>query len=88
MPISEHKQQFYLTLSKNVVENLTKVAEANHMEVKPYAALWLGRICDLKAEHALDALAAIPKEYFKARPGRPANGPHRSDLHEPAPAGA
>ncbi|HEX2101667.1 MAG TPA: hypothetical protein VHF69_13425 [Candidatus Synoicihabitans sp.] len=73
------KKQEVFFLDPEVLPNLEKVAKYAHMEPKHYGALWLSRLSDLKPEYALDALTAIPKEFFKGRPGRPATGSSRTN---------
>jgi len=69
-------ERFTMALPQHVTENLSRNAEAQHMKMTAYAALCLSKLSDLKAEHALDAITAIPKEYFKGRPGRPGRDPN------------
>jgi hypothetical protein len=64
-------EKFTVPLPEHVIDAFSKIAEAQHMRPTFFAALCLSKLSDLKAEHALDALTAIPKEYFKGRPGRP-----------------
>jgi hypothetical protein len=68
------KIPFTIRLDEHVREAFEKLAATNHMDATTFAALWLSKLSELKAEHALDALTSIPKEYFKARPGRPTGG--------------
>jgi hypothetical protein len=65
------KKTFAVRLDEQVVENLSKLALVNHMEPTAYAAVWISHLSELKLEHGLDAFSAIPKEYFRTRPGRP-----------------
>ena len=65
------KKPFTTRIDTSVRDNFQKVAAAHHMDDTVFAALWISRLSELKPEHALDALTAIPKEFFRGRPGRP-----------------
>lgn len=65
------KKPFTSRLDATAIDSLGKVAQTYGMEPTAYAAMVLSRFSELKPEFALDALTAIPKEFFKARPGRP-----------------
>lgn len=60
-----------LSVPDSVPANLEAVAAHNHLDASKYAALIVSKFSDLRPEHGLDALAAIPKEYFRRGPGRP-----------------
>ena len=65
------KKPFTVRLDPSSLDSLEKVASGYGMEPTTYAATVLAKFADLKPEFALDALTAIPKEFFKTRPGRP-----------------
>lgn len=65
------KKAFTVRLEDTALISLGKVANTYGMEPTTYGAAVLSRFADLKPEFALDALASIPKEFFKSRPGRP-----------------
>lgn len=66
------KKPFTIQMDAEKLKSLEKVAEdVFAMEKTTYAVMVLSRFADLKPEFALDALASIPKDFFKARPGRP-----------------
>jgi len=58
----------------DAINDLDKIARTYDMEANAYGAMVLARFADLKPEFALDALTAIPKDFFKGRPGRPTTG--------------
>ena len=75
------KKPFTIQMDIEKLRALEKVADDVYaMEKTTYAATILSRFADLKPEFALDALASIPKEFFKSRPGRPTT---RTALPEP-----
>lgn len=65
------KKNFGIRLEASQLEAFGKVAAGYHMEPTTYASTIISRFADLKPEFALDALASIPKEFFKGKPGRP-----------------
>jgi len=65
------KKPITVRLEESSIDSLEKVANAYGMEPTAYGALILARFSELKPEFALDALTAIPKDFFKSRPGRP-----------------
>ena len=75
------KKPFYIRMEEQAVAELTKVAKTYDMEPNAYAAMIVARFADLKPEFALDALTAIPKEFFKPRAGRPAARPALTEGH-------
>ncbi|HWA10503.1 MAG TPA: hypothetical protein VG838_13740 [Opitutaceae bacterium] len=58
-------------VDEQIIDNLSRVAAAAHLDTTKFAALVLSRFSELKIEHGLDALTSIPKDLFKGRPGRP-----------------
>lgn len=78
------KKTFAVTLDTAVIDELVRVSGGAHMHHAAYAAVILSRFADLKTEFALDALTAIPKEFFRGRPGRPAAASRGSVQNEPA----
>jgi len=76
------KKPFYIRMNEEAVESLGKVAKTFDMEPNAYAAMVMARFADLKPEFALDALTAIPKDFFKARPGRPPTATGLADGHK------
>lgn len=77
------KRQFTIRLEESTVERLEKVGEPFGMTSQSYAATIMSRLADLKPEFALHALTAIPKEYFRAGPGRPPASTSRTDANSP-----
>jgi hypothetical protein len=73
-------KQLNLRMDAEEFENLGKVAEGTSLKPTVYAAMILGRFSDLRPEHALDALASIPKEFFKRGPGRPPATPRAAQI--------
>lgn len=81
------KKPFTIQMDQDKLNALEKVAEdVFAMEKTTYAVTVLSRFADLKPEFALDALASIPKEFFKSRPGRPAARPTLPEPHTAQPA--
>lgn len=68
-------QRITITVGENVADKLEEVAQGMHLTRELYGKLALSRLADLKPERALDALAGIPKEYFRRGPGRPSSSP-------------
>jgi hypothetical protein len=80
-------KQLNISIDPDVFTNFEKVAEAEHLSANDLAKLLLSKFGDLRQGSALDALAAIPKDLFKARPGRPPSSPigtGLSDAHSAA----
>jgi hypothetical protein len=73
------KEPFTVRLSSDALDAFAKVAEAAHLDPTQFGAQIIARFGDLKPEFALMALAAIPKEFFKGRPGRPTTSSSRTD---------
>jgi hypothetical protein len=61
-------------VSPTVAENFRKIAASDHLEDAEATKLIISRLSDLREGSLLDALAAIPKHFFKGRPGRPPTG--------------
>lgn len=59
-----------LSMDATALAEFEKVAKAEHMEPARFAALIISKFSDVKQGHGLSALAGIPKENFKLRPGR------------------
>jgi hypothetical protein len=74
------KKPFTVQLDTKVISNLESVAGGCHLEDTKYATLVLNALSELRPEYALHALTAIPKEYFRAKPGRP---PSASSVERP-----
>ncbi len=66
------KRAFSVRMDETDISQLAKVADTYGMEPNAFGAMVLARFASLKPEFALDALTSIPKDFFKARPGRPA----------------
>jgi len=60
-----------LCIEESALANLEKVADADHMDATKFGALVLSKLSDLAPGRGLDAISAIPKDYFRKRPGRP-----------------
>ena len=75
------KKPFYVRLESNDIEELTKVGKTYGMEAAAYSAVILSRFADLKPEFAMHALTSIPKEFFRAGPGRPTTTPASSQAN-------
>ena len=82
MPTRKH--QLNIAIDPSAAASLETVAKHVMIERTRYAALVLQTFSQLKPEHALDALTAIPKQFFKGRPGRPSSTAHSSDANSPA----
>lgn len=54
-----------------VASEFERVAASEHMEPAEALKMIVGRFSSLRDGALLDALASIPKEFFKGRPGRP-----------------
>ncbi len=67
---------FTIQMETKALEAFYDVAQVNHLKPQAYAVTALAKLSQLKPEFALDALAAIPKEYFKRGPGRPSATAH------------
>ncbi|HWA88116.1 MAG TPA: hypothetical protein VG710_17940 [Opitutus sp.] len=80
------KKGYNIRVDEEVITNLEGVAEAQHMDASKFAAVVISKFSDLKPEHGLDALASIPKEFFRRGPGRPPSTTHRTDVHRAVPA--
>ena len=78
------KKTYGVTLDTEVIDNLEKVSTGAHLSHTAFAAMILARFADLKPEFALDALTAIPKEFFKRGPGRPPSAARTPVQNEPA----
>lgn len=74
------KKPLNLSVDRAVYQEFEKIAEAEHMEPSRFAALLISKFSDLKQGHALHALASIPKEHFKLRPGRVSSTASGPDL--------
>jgi hypothetical protein len=66
------KKPFTIQMDTDKLRALEKLGEPYGMEKTSYAVAVLSRLSDLKPEFALHAITAIPKEFFKSGPGRPA----------------
>jgi len=73
------KKQLNISIDGAVFAEFEKIAAADHMEPQRLAALILSKFSDLKQGNALTAIASIPKDLFKLRPGRTAATPSASD---------
>lgn len=69
----------HVTLDPQIAEEFEKIAKAEHMEPQRFAALLISKFSDLKQGNGLTAIASVPKELFKLRPGRTAATPSGSD---------
>lgn len=67
------KKPFSVRMDEEDIKELQKLGETYGMEATQLGAVVLSRWAALKREKALHALTAIPDEYFKPRPGRPAS---------------
>ena len=74
---------FTIQLDAAARDRLATVADAAHLDATKYAAVVLGKFSDLRPEFALDALASIPKDFFRGRPGRPPATAGVSDTNTP-----
>jgi hypothetical protein len=66
------KKTFSVQLDQEVITKLADVTDADHVTPTGYATIVLSKLSDLKPGRALDAIAAIPKDFFRPRRGRPA----------------
>lgn len=73
------KALLHVSLDPDILTEFRKVANADHMEPNQFAALLISKFSDLKQGNALTAIAAIPKDLFKLRPGRITATPSASD---------
>lgn len=69
-----------LSMDANALAEFEKVAKSEHMEPARFAALIISKFSDVKQGHGLSALAGIPKDNFKLRPGRTPTTASESDL--------
>jgi hypothetical protein len=76
---SRPKKPLNLSIDREVFAEFEKIAAADHLEPQRLAALLISKFSDLKQGNALTALAAIPKDLYKLRPGRIASTPSASD---------
>lgn len=81
-PERSRKKQMNIYLDVSIIEEFEKVANAEHMEASRFAALLVSKFSDLKQGNAIAALASIPKELFKLRPGRTATPSSASDTRQ------
>ncbi|MFA5264422.1 MAG: hypothetical protein WC378_11405 [Opitutaceae bacterium] len=58
-------------VNANVLAAVDNLAGSSNLDRAEYLKLWIGAIARLKRERAIDAISSIPKDYFKALPGRP-----------------
>jgi len=65
------KKSVHVVVAPEVYDRFAEIAQSDHMTPTGYAALVLSKLSDLKPGHALDAIASIPKDFFRARRGRP-----------------
>lgn len=65
------KIPYTIFIEKEAAESLDAIGDTQHLDGKKYAALIVSKFSDLKPEHGLDALSAIPKDLFRRGPGRP-----------------
>jgi len=65
------KKVLALYLDEETINSFERVASASHLDKNSFGALLVSRFSELKLEHGLDALTAIPKDFFRGRPGRP-----------------
>lgn len=72
---------FTVKLTAETRNDLEKVASAYGMRDTEYAKMILGRLSRLKPEFALDALSAIPKEFFRQPVGRPTTAAASARTH-------
>ena len=73
------KKVFSISVAVRSLNRYYDVAEADHMSATAFAATIISKFGDLKQGYALKALSAIPAEYFKAKPGRPARSEGAAD---------
>lgn len=66
-----NKRAFNVMVPIPVLDDLERTARSHGLDRNAYGVMVLTKFSNLKPEHALRALASIPDEYFKARPGRP-----------------
>lgn len=66
------KIQKGIRINEETWREFEKIVEAGYMVPNAFAAVLISTFSDLKQGYALNALASIPKEYFKAKAGRPA----------------
>lgn len=76
----KQKQILAFPLPGEVMREFEKVAQAEHMEPTRFAALIISKFSDLKQGHGISALASIPKDNFKLRPGRTPSTASTPDL--------
>ena len=69
MPTRKIPLVAYLEPEKN--DDFIRVAAGANLEKNQYASLVAARFAELRPEFALHALTAIPKEFFRGKPGRP-----------------
>jgi hypothetical protein len=81
--VIEMKKPFTVRVEESSLSSLEKVAATYGMEATTYGATIIARFADLKPEFALHALTAIPKEYFRAGPGRPSTAASRTNTDSP-----
>lgn len=79
------KKPLNLSIDRDVFAEFEKVAAADHLEPQRLAALLIAKFSDLKQGNAINALASIPKDLFKLRPGRV---PSTASAPEPRVVGA
>jgi hypothetical protein len=77
-------KQFSIQVDEKVISGLEDVCVGAHMRHTAYAGLILARFAELRPEFALDALTAIPKEFFRRGPGRPPSAARGPAVDSPA----
>lgn len=75
------KKKLILSVPEEALSNFETIAARAHLTPTEYGALVISRLSDLRPERALSALTAIPDDFFKRGPGRPAASTVRTDLH-------
>jgi len=58
-------------VSRDVLDDIDKLASAARLDRSEYVKLWLGVIARVKREAAVTAVTSIPAELLKGFPGRP-----------------
>jgi len=62
------KKRITLYIPAETVNDLEAVAKGAHTDATKYAALVVSKFSELAPTHALDAIAAIPKRFFRGAP--------------------
>lgn len=80
------KKPYVIFLDQSVVDSIAEVAAANYLDDKKFAALCISKLSSLKPEYGLDALSAIPKNFFRQSQRTPSSRATGSDASSPAAA--